>query len=118
MSKTKKSFEDIYKIHHHDARNISEIIKTPIVDVTITSPPYFDMKDYGYKEQIGFGQSYSEYLEDLQKVFLNVFNCTKDSGTLWVVIDAFRKDGKVIPLPFDFANKIASCGWGLKEIII
>jgi hypothetical protein len=40
------------------------------------------MKDYGYKEQIGFGQNYAQYLSDLKAVFKNVYNCTKDTGTL------------------------------------
>lgn len=110
--------KNIFKIHHKDARCISELIKTSIVDVTITSPPYYNMKDYGYQEQIGFGQSYDEYINDLFTVFSNVYKCTKDTGTLWVIIDAFRKDGQVIPLPFDFANKISKCGWLFKEVII
>eukprot|EP01132_Coremiostelium_polycephalum_P015967 gene15967-19238_t len=110
--------EELYKIHKIDARNINSVVTSPIVDVTITSPPYFDMKDYGYNEQIGYGQSYDEYLEDLFTVFSNVFDCTKDTGTLWVIIDAFRKNGETIPLPFDFANKIKTIGWKLKEIII
>lgn len=110
--------EELYKIHKIDARNINSIITSPIIDVTVTSPPYFDMKDYGYDEQIGFGQNYDEYLEDLHKVFSNVFECTKETGTLWVIIDVFRKNGETIPLPFDFANKIKSIGWKLQEIII
>jgi hypothetical protein len=44
--------KDLYKVHNIDARKIGTIIKEPIVDVTITSPPYFDLKDYGSKEQI------------------------------------------------------------------
>lgn len=110
--------QDIFKIHKVDAREINTLVNTPIVDVTITSPPYFDMKDYGYKEQIGYGQSYEDYLSDLVVVFNNVFNITKDTGTLWVIIDAFRKNGEVIPLPFDFANRIREIGWKLQEVII
>lgn len=70
------------------------------------------------RNKLVLGKAIVSIWRTCKRFFLNVFNCTKDSGTLWVVIDAFRKDGKVIPLPFDFANKIASCGWGLKEIII
>ena len=107
-----------YGIHLLDARNIASISSYPIVDVTITSPPYYDMKDYDYPEQIGYGQKYEDYLEDLEKVFSGVFALTKDSGSLWVIIDTLRKDGMVIPLPFDFANRISKCGWKLQEIII
>ena len=110
--------EDIFKVHNVDARKIIDIIKEPIVDVTITSPPYFDLKDYGYKEQIGYGQKYIEYLNDLRVVFDQVYKITKDTGTLWVIIDTFRRDEEVIPLPFDFSNKIKEVGWKLQEVII
>lgn len=101
-----------------DARNIASISTNPIVDVTITSPPYFDMKDYGYPEQIGFGQKYDDYLNDLKKVFKGVYELTKDTGSLWVIIDTFRKAGAVVPLPFDFVHKISDIGWKLQEVII
>jgi len=110
--------KELYKIHQIDAREINKLIKKPVVSVTITSPPYFDLKDYGYAEQIGFGQSYEAYLNDLVKVFTNVFKCTLDRGTLWVIIDMFRKEGETVPLPFDFANKIKAIGWKLQEVII
>ncbi len=105
-------------IHQYDARKIDELIKEPIVDVTVTSPPYFDMKDYGYKEQIGFGQSYKEYLDDIGTVFRSIYACTKSTGSLWVIVDALRKDGEIIALPFDIANKIKEAGWIFREIII
>ena len=101
-----------------DARDIASISNSPFVDVTITSPPYFDMKDYGYPEQIGFGQKYDDYLNDLRKVFKGIYELTKDTGSLWVIIDTFRKAGAVVPLPFDFVHKISDIGWKLQEVII
>lgn len=101
-----------------DARDIGSISNTPYVDVTITSPPYFDMKDYGNKRQIGFGQTYEEYLSDLKGVFAGVYSLTKEEGSLWVIIDSLRKNGVVVPLPFDFARTIEPIGWKLQEVII
>ena len=105
-------------IYNIDAREISTILNKEIVDVTISSPPYFDLKDYGYEGQIGYGQQYNQYLNDLKTVFEGVYNCTKSNGTLWVIIDAFRRDDEVIPLPFDFSKKMAEVGWKLQEIIV
>ena len=110
--------KNIFKLHHKDARNIDEIIKEKIIDITITSPPYFNMKDYGYNEQIGFGQSYTEYLDDLEGVFKKIYDLTKDTGCLWVVIDTFKNNGEVVSLPFDFSNRIKKVGWKLHDIII
>ena len=101
-----------------DARNLSDIVPKDFVDVTITSPPYYDLKDYGSKRQIGYGQEYDTYLKDLGDVFKNVYDCTKATGSLWVIIDSFRRDGEVVPLPFDFSNEITKSGWKLQDVII
>lgn len=106
------------KVYNNDARDMLRFLKRKVITSTITSPPYFDMKDYGCDNQIGFGQSYNEYLEDLQIVFGNIFQVTKDNGTLWIVIDTFKRDGQVIPLPFDLAAKLVEAGWLLQDIII
>lgn len=107
-----------FGIHNMDAREIASISDQPCVNVTITSPPYFDLKDYGNKRQIGFGQTYDEYLSDLKDVFKGVYSLTHEDGSLWVIIDCLRKNGVVIPLPFDFVRAIEPIGWKLQEIII
>ena len=38
-------------------------------------------QDYGYDNQIGFGQSFEEYLNDIKTVFENVYKITKDTGS-------------------------------------
>lgn len=118
VTKEKKLINSNSAVFHGDARDIDLYIPNESIDVTITSPPYFDMKDYGSSKQIGFGQSYIEYLKDLRVVFKKVFDATKPSGTLWVIIDTFKRNGEVVPLPFDFSNEIRKDGWKLKDIII
>src|SRR5699024_12827329 len=40
------------------------------VQLVVTSPPYFDLKDYENESQIGFGSStYEEYLRNLNEVW-------------------------------------------------
>lgn len=106
------------KVFLDDARNLNNKIKPYSLDVTITSPPYFDMKDYGHSDQIGFGQSYETYLNDLKGIFKKIYDATKNTGSLWVIIDTFKRDGAVVPLPFDFSREVSSVGWKLQDIII
>lgn len=54
----------INKIYSKDARKLDSFITENSLDVTITSPPYHNLKDYGHKKQIGFGQTYNDYLDD------------------------------------------------------
>lgn len=101
-----------------DARELSKLLKSESINVTITSPPYFDLKDYGRPNQIGFGQKYDDYLNDLKNVFKEVYRATTSDGSLWVIVDTFRRDQEVLPLPFDIAAKLKTCGWTLRDIII
>jgi DNA modification methylase len=108
----------LFDIHNADARNIADYIHGEVITTTITSPPYFDMKDYGAENQIGFGQTYRQYLEDVKRVFSSIYKITKNDGTLWIIIDTFKDKNGVILLPFDLASKLKEIGWMLQDIII
>lgn len=105
-------------VHVGDARVVCQSLPQDSINVTITSPPYFDLKDYGRPNQIGFGQDYEQYLADLALVFQAVYHATKQDGSLWLIVDTFRKGQEVLPLPFDIAARLKSVGWMLRDIII
>jgi DNA modification methylase len=94
------------------------VVPTDSVDVTITSPPYGPLKDYGSDRQIGRGQSYEEFLASLSLIFTQVFICTRETGSLWVVADTFKDDSRIRLLPFDLARMLEEIGWSLQDIII
>lgn len=50
-----------------NSQNMSRI-EDESVHLHINSPPYWDLKDYGIENQIGFNQSYEEYINGLNKV--------------------------------------------------
>jgi DNA methylase. len=117
--KIKKPNNVINKIFNIDSRNIIDVLGDSVrIKSTITSPPYFDMKDYGSENQIGFGQNYQNYLEDLKQIFSNIYKITDDDGSLWIIIDSFKRDNQVVTLPFDLSNKLKETGWLLQDIII
>ncbi|MBR4811023.1 MAG: DNA adenine methylase [Bacteroidaceae bacterium] len=112
----KKKYNVVY---NEDSRKLSSILPADItIQTTITSPPYFDMKDYGVDGQIGYGQKYNDYLEDLKYVFSQVYEKTSNSGTLWVIIDTFKRNNAIVALPFDLVEKLKDVGWLLQDIII
>lgn len=107
------------EIYNVDSRNILDVLEDDIqIQTTITSPPYFDMKDYGVTDQIGFGQTYTDYLYDLKSIFSGLLQKTKSDGSLWVIIDTFKRQNNVVLLPFDLARELQSVGWYLQDIII
>lgn len=56
------------------------------VDSVVTSPPYFNLRDYGAKGQIGLESDFNEYLGKLISVFDEVNLILKPQGTCWVVL--------------------------------
>lgn len=108
------------RYHVLDARKLESLFSPTgeCIDVTITSPPYWNIKDYGGRNQIGFGQSYDRYLDDIEKVFRAVYRATRRSGSLWLISDTLKVNGELRLLPFDIADRLKRSGWILQDIII
>lgn len=108
------------RYHIHDARRLSELlpIKHPCIDLTATSPPYWNLKDYGVPNQTGYGQSKGEFLEDMESVLRQILHITRDTGSLWLVTDTYRESGLLRLLPFELAQVAQAAGWEPREIIV
>jgi DNA modification methylase len=104
--------------YHRDALSLVSSLPERSVDVTISSPPYGALKDYGHKDQIGYGQSYSDYLKSLSDIFTPAYAKTKDSGSLWLVLDTYKEQSQVRLLPFDLTERLRAIGWQLQDLII
>jgi len=65
------------------------------VNMCVTSPPYFGLRDYGTPGQIGLEDTPEEYMHKLVCVFREVRRVLKPDGTLWVNIgDSYAGSGK------------------------
>ena len=70
-------------------------IASESVDVCVTSPPYYGLRDYGNPKQIGLEDSPELYIKRLVEVFCEVRRVLKNDGTLWIVIgDSYAGSGK------------------------
>ena len=56
------------------------------VQMCVTSPPYFGLRDYGHEGQIGLEQTPEEYIAAMVEVFRCVKDVLADDGTLWLNI--------------------------------
>lgn len=54
------------------------------LDCVITSPPYWQLRDYGYDGQWGLEPTYQQYLENLWSLMDAIYPKLKDGGTVWV----------------------------------
>lgn len=66
-----------------------------IVQSCVTSPPYFNQRDYGVSGQIGLERTPEEYVEKLVEVFSQVRRTLRKDGTIWINIgDSYAAGGK------------------------
>lgn len=117
--------EEIFTMHNGDARTAVSELRTRLkvenereefLDTTVTSPPYYDIKEYGSADDTEIGQhgSYVEYLNELRGVFKDVYSITKEDGSLWVVVNTFRRNHELVQLPFDIARVCQNLDQGMR----
>ncbi|KKN69391.1 hypothetical protein LCGC14_0441180 [marine sediment metagenome] len=54
------------------------------VHCVVTSPPYWGLRDYGVKGQIGLEETIEEYIAKIVEVFEQVRRVLRPDGTLWL----------------------------------
>lgn len=54
------------------------------VDCCVTSPPYWNLRDYGTEQQVGLEKTPYEYVDKMVEVFREVHRVLKTDGTLWI----------------------------------
>ena len=64
------------------------------VHTVVTSPPYWGLRDYGVKGQLGLEKTPEEYVAKMVAVFKEVKRVLKDDGTLWLNIGDSYWGGK------------------------
>ena len=76
----------VSKIINGDA--LSELKKLPdkSVNMCMTSPPYWALRDYGVDGQLGLESTFDEYISNLCDIFDGVKRVLRDDGTCWVNI--------------------------------
>ncbi|MBF0338631.1 MAG: thermonuclease family protein [Nitrospirae bacterium] len=94
------------------------------VHLVITSPPYWQLKDYGTEDQIGFHESYESYINNLNLVWKECFRILHPGCRLCVNIgDQFARSVyygryKVIPIRTEIIKFCETLGFDYMGAII
>ncbi|MBK7380735.1 MAG: site-specific DNA-methyltransferase [Ignavibacteriales bacterium] len=54
------------------------------IDCVITSPPYWQLRDYGWTGQWGLEKTYQEYLDKMIVLMAELKRVLKPTGTMWI----------------------------------
>lgn len=72
------------KIMHGNSLEVLKTLEDESIDCVVTSPPYWQIRDYGVSGQIGLEGDVNEFLEKLIDVFNEIYRVLKKTGTLFV----------------------------------
>ena len=117
------NFKTRHKIINGDSRQMTEL-EDKSVDLVITSPPYWQLKDYGIENQIGYNDSYEEYINNLNLVWKESYRVLNNGCRLCVNIgDQFARAVyygryKVIPIRTEIIKFCEAIGFDYMGAII
>jgi DNA modification methylase len=90
-------------------------VESESVDFVITSPPYWNLKDYGDSKQIGMS-TYEEYLIRLDAVWAECYRVARPGAVMVINVNSRRHMKKFYPIPFDIAGRME--GWEFWDHVI
>ncbi len=117
------SIHTVHKIVNGDSRNMTEL-KDNSVQLVITSPPYWQLKDYGTENQIGYNDNYEDYINNLNLVWKESFRVLDNGCRLCINIgDQFARAVyygryKVIPIRTEIIKFCEAIGFDYMGAII
>jgi site-specific DNA-methyltransferase (adenine-specific) len=106
-----------------NSRNMSEL-KDESMHLVVTSPPYWQLKDYGNGSQIGFNDTYEDYINNLNLVWKECYRVLHNGCRLCVNIgDQFARSVyygryKIIPIREEIIKFCETIGFDYMGAII
>ena len=125
--------EPKWKILVGDCRERLRELPDESVNMVWTSPPYFNMRDYGDEKQIGTERTLQAFISELVSLFSEVRRVLSDDGVFWLNIgDNYSgssflngvdlgegvKHRELVGVPWRVAYALQADGWYLRSDII
>ena len=114
-------------IYQGDALEILKTFPNECIDICITSPPSWNIRDYGVEGQLVLEETTSEFVDNLYNIFHEIKRVLKKEGGLWINIrDTYSKGIKrcgvknksLCMIPERLIIKLLDDGWILRNDII
>lgn len=113
----------VHKLINGDSRYMS-LIPDCSVQLIVTSPPYWQLKDYGSDEQIGFNDTYEQYINSLNLVWSECYRVLSNGCRLCINVgDQFARSVyygryKVIPIHSEIIRFCETIGFDYMGSIV
>jgi site-specific DNA-methyltransferase (adenine-specific) len=109
-----------------DALDVLRDLPTGCVDTVVTSPPYFRLRNYGVKGQIGLEESVDEWVEALRSVLHETARVLKPYGSVWLNLgDTYSRSIKhgappksLVLAPERLLLALEADGWSVRNKVV
>ena len=105
-------------IHNEDSLEGLKKLPAKSIDMCVTSPPYYNLRDYKNVRQIGIEKSVEGFVKNLCDIFDEVRRVLKDEGVCWVNIGDSYRNKALLQVPSRFEIEMVQRGWHLRNEII
>lgn len=107
-----------FRLFHGDARDVLPLVESSSVHACLTSPPFWDLRDYGADGQLGREPDPDAYVENLRGVFREVARILRPDGTLWVEVGDTLRGKQLQGIPWRLAFALQADGWVWRNVVI
>lgn len=109
-----------------DARTVLAGLLPESVDAVVTSPPYYQLRDYGTPGQLGMEASVKAWVGNLREVFRLVARVLKPHGSAWLNLgDSYSRHPRygapaksLLAAPERLLLALAADGWRIRNKVI
>lgn len=101
-----------------NAQDVSRLLARNSVDVIVTSPPYWQKRDYGHPDQLGWEASHSGFVEALAKTAHSWRLVLKPHASIFINLGDTIRDGTPLGIPWQFVQSMQAKGWYLISNIV
>jgi DNA modification methylase len=89
------------------------------VQCCVTSPPYWNLRDYGVADQIGLEKTMPEFIAAMVEVFGLVWDVLADDGVCWINMgDCMLPNKCEAMVPHRLVLALIDYGWICRQTII
>lgn len=131
MSRSPYHADAALTLYAGDALEVLRQMPAAAVQCVTTSPPYWNLRDYGEPGQLGLEPTPAEYVAKMVAVFDEVWRVLRDDGVVWLNLgDSYASDIKgrkvshgvktkdLVGIPWRVALGLQDAGWYLRSDII
>jgi DNA modification methylase len=127
MGVVMKEFDEIlqgkrtFSIITGDSLDILQRIPSDSIDCVITSPPYWQLREYNNgrnSKEIGNEKNYTQYIQGLTQIFCEVKRVLTNTGSLWLNLGDKYNNKELMGMPWRVALSLMDTGWILRNDVI